>query len=173
MIEFTSKYRVAIPGRTKILTLLLALSALALVGCISISLDGDSSGEPDETQLNTFLVDDNPTIEISGFNGSIEVVTGNDGGVDVEAGLTRPDRISYSASASGNTVTITAEQTGSGVTVGRGSGVNIRVVAPRDSAISARTSNGAIKVEGNSRAEDIERLDHHSITDNTHRTPTR
>ena len=83
-----------------------------------------------------------------GFNGSIEIVTGPDGEVDVEAELTNPSRVFYSASVSGNTVTVRARKTGSGITIGRSPQAEIHLTVPAQSTIDAQTGKGHIIVEG-------------------------
>ena len=130
---------------------------LVLVGCVSISTgDGDHAGSDEENQLHTFEVGDNPTIDVTGFNGAIEIVTGSDGVVDVETKLTIPNRVSYSATVSGNTVTVVAKKTGSGITIGRSPQANIRLVVPAHATIEARSSNGSVKVTGITGDGDLE-----------------
>jgi DUF4097 and DUF4098 domain-containing protein YvlB len=122
---------------------------LVLIGCVSISTgDADGTGSHDENQNHTFEVGDNPTIDVTGFNGEIEIVTGSDGVVDVETKLKIPNRVSYSATVFGNTVTIVAKKTGSGIIIGRSPQANIRLVVPARSTIEARTSNGPVNVTG-------------------------
>ena len=130
---------------------------LVLIGCVSITTgDGDGTGSRDEDQKHTFEVGDNPTIEVTGFNGAIEFVTGSDGVVDVEAKLTIPNRVSYSATISGNTVTVIAKKTGSGITIGRSPQANIRLVVPAHASIEAHTSNGPVTVTGITGDGDLE-----------------
>jgi hypothetical protein len=130
-------------------SLVILLPALLIVGCVSISTDGgDGSGMTEEDQKHTFAVSDNPTINVTGFNGAIEIVTGRDGEVDVEATLRIPHRVSYSATLEGNTVTVVAKKVGSGITIGRSPQAEIRLVVPARSTITARTSNGRVNVDG-------------------------
>jgi DUF4097 and DUF4098 domain-containing protein YvlB len=140
-------------------SVLLAIAAMTLVlaGCISVSTGEHSEGDvPDENQKHLFKVDGVPTIDVSGFNGSIELVTGEDGVVDVESTLRIPNRITYSATSNGNTVTIVAKKTGSGITIGRSPGVEIHLIVPKHTTINAETSNGHIKVDGISGFGDLE-----------------
>jgi DUF4097 and DUF4098 domain-containing protein YvlB len=124
------------------------LPALLLAGCVSITADGkNSDGMSEENQKNTFTVSDSPTIDVTGFNGSIEIAAGPDGEVDVEATLRLPSRISYSAKVDGNKVTVDAEKIGSVFTIGRSPEASIRIVAPEHSTIIAHTSNGPIIVD--------------------------
>ena len=129
--------------------LAVALAGLLLSGCVSITSGGDASdGAVDENQKHTFQVTENPTVDITGFNGSIIIVVGDDGVVDVEAKLTIPNRVSYRATVDGNTVTVIAKQTGFGITFVRSPRAEIKVIVPKHSTIKARTSNGPIEVTG-------------------------
>ena len=122
---------------------------LVLIGCVSITTgDDEGSGSHQENQKHSFEVGENPTIDVIGFNGEIEIVTGSDGVVDVEANLTIPSRVSYSASVSGNTVTVVAKKVGSGITIGRSPQAKIHLVVPARAMIEARTSNGPVKITG-------------------------
>jgi DUF4097 and DUF4098 domain-containing protein YvlB len=125
------------------------LSAVLTAGCISITTDGDSEhGTAEENQLHTFDVGENPFIDVTGYNGPIEIVTGDDGVVDVEAELRIPSRISYAATLSGNTVTVIAKKTGSGISFGRSPQADIRLTIPKQATIKAHTSNGRVTITG-------------------------
>jgi len=142
---------------TRILGIGTLFSVLLLVGCVSISTDDDhAEGASDDSQKHTFVVGENPTIDVRGFNGPIEIIAGDDGEVDVEAKLTIPSRVSYSATVNGNTVTVVAKKTGSGFTIGRSPGAEIRLVVPEQSTIKAHTSNGQIIVDGITGNGDLE-----------------
>jgi hypothetical protein len=87
-----------------------------LASCVSIATEGESGhGSADENQSHTFQVGDNPTIDVTGFNGAVEIIVGPDGEVKVESKLKIPSRVSYSASLSGNTVTIVAKKNWFGI----------------------------------------------------------
>ena len=103
-----------------------------------------------------FEVGDNPTIDVTGFNGEVEIVTGEDGVVDVEAKLTIPSRVSYSATVSGNTVTVVAKKTGSGITIGRSPRAKIHLIVSVHATIKAHSSNGSVKVTGVTGNGDLE-----------------
>ncbi|MCH7983615.1 MAG: DUF4097 family beta strand repeat protein [Chloroflexi bacterium] len=150
--------RTSITDRSRITVILaIALTGLLLSGCVSITTGGDGSdGAEDEYQKHAFQVGENPTVDITGFNGSIEIVIGDDGIVDVEAKLTIPNRVSYSAALDGNTVTVIAKKTGSGITFGRSPRAEIKVIVPKHSTIKARTSNGAVDVTGVNGPGDLE-----------------
>lgn len=130
---------------------------LVLIGCVSISTgESDGTGSHEEDQVHKFEVGDNPTIDVTGFNGEIEIITGLDGVVDVQTKLTIPSRVSYSASVSGNTVTIVAKKTGSGITIGRSPQAKIHLVVPAHAIIKAHTSNGPVRVTGITGDGDLE-----------------
>ncbi|MDA1280609.1 MAG: DUF4097 family beta strand repeat-containing protein [Chloroflexi bacterium] len=133
-----------------LLILVVGILVAATSGCLSVSTGGESGNDISATQQqkHTFLVGEVPTIIVSGFNGSIEVTTGDDGAVDVEADIRVPGRVSYSATIDGNTVSIISKKIGSGITIGRSPGVEIKLVVPERSVIDARTSNGSVTVDG-------------------------
>ncbi len=141
---------VSMARRSRIAVVLaFTLAGVLLSGCVSVTTGGDGSpGTEDENQKHTFEVNENPTIDVTGFNGSIEIVIGDAGVVVVEATLTIPRRVSYSAQADGNTVTVVAKKTGSGITLGRSPRAEIHVIVPKNSTIKARTSNGSVEVTG-------------------------
>jgi hypothetical protein len=140
-----------------ILVIVALFPLLILIRCVSISTgDADGTGSHDENQKHTFEVGDNPTIDVTGFNGEIEIVTGSDGVVDVEAKLTISNRVSYSATVSGNTVTVIAKKSGSGITIGQSPQANIRLVVPARATKEAHTSNGPVKVTGITGDGDLE-----------------
>jgi hypothetical protein len=125
------------------------LPAILLVGCVSITTDGNNGeGAVDESQKHTFAVGESPTIDVSGFNGSIEIITGADEEVDVEATLRIPGRISYSAVVEGNTVTVVAKKIGSGISIGSSPRAEIFIVVPVRSNIKLDNSNGELIVTG-------------------------
>ena len=54
---------------------------LVLIGCVSITTeDADGTGSHEENQKHMFEVGDNPIIDVTGYNGDIEIVTGSDKG---------------------------------------------------------------------------------------------
>ncbi|MBN4064278.1 DUF4097 family beta strand repeat protein [Dehalococcoides mccartyi] len=133
----------------RVVFVVLALVALLSFGCVSITASGEhGDGTSEEIQNHTFDVGENPVIDVTGFNGSINIVTGDDGEVDVATELRIPSRVSYSASVTDNTVTVTAKRVGSGISFGRSPSAEIHLVVPINSIIKARTSNGRIEVNG-------------------------
>jgi len=131
------------------LSLAILLPALLIIGCVSIVTDDEhGEGADDENQKHSFVVGENPTIDVTGFNGAITITTGEDKEVNVEATLQIPNRVFYSATVSGNTVTIVAKKTGSGFSIGRSPSATIDLDVPAESTIIAHTSNGRINVDG-------------------------
>lgn len=142
---------------TWLIGITLMASMFVLAGCVEITTgEGSGEGMENENQKHTFQVGENPTIDISGFNGSIEIIAGDAGVVDVEATLRLPNRISYSAERNGNTVTVTAKKTGVGFIIGRSPAVEIKIVVPSHSTLKARTSNGSIEVVGITGSGDLD-----------------
>jgi hypothetical protein len=127
----------------------LLLTTLLLAGCITVTADSESGhGSSEENHKNTFVVGTNPTIDVTGFNGKIEITAGEDGVVDVDTTLKVPGRISYSAELDGNTVTVLAKKNGIGISFGSNPQAQIQVVAPSNAIIKARSSNGSVTVSG-------------------------
>lgn len=129
---------------------LVVVSSLMLVGCASLIGSGTT-----ETQQHTFQVGENPTVIVRGFNGSVELENGDAGVVEVQADITMPEKVSYSATVSANTVTVVAEKIGSWSSTERAPGAKIRVILPAVSNINARTSNGHVTVNGVSGIVDL------------------
>ncbi|NQW20241.1 MAG: DUF4097 family beta strand repeat protein [Chloroflexi bacterium] len=133
----------------KILVFMVLFSGLLILGCVSISSTGDEqSGASDDQQKQTFEVGDNAVIDVTGFNGEIEIIAGSDGVIDVEATLRTPNKVLYSATQSGNTVTVIAKRTGSIINIGREPAANIHITVPMKATVKARSSNGQITVNG-------------------------
>jgi hypothetical protein len=127
----------------------LLLTSLLLVGCITVSSDHeDGEGSAEENQKHTFVVGSNPTIDVTGFNGKIEITAGEDEVVDVDTTLSVPGRTSYSATLDGNTVRIVAKQNGIGISLGRNPRAEIHLVVPSNAIIKAHSSNASVTVSG-------------------------
>lgn len=139
----------AITSSRSALILAIALAGLLLSGCISITSDGDAAdAATEENQNHSYVVSDNPTVDVTGFNGSIEIVVGNDGVVDIETRLTIIGRVSYSTRLDGNTVFVIAKKVGTGISFGRSPKAEIKLIVPTNTIVKARTSNGALEVTG-------------------------
>lgn len=134
---------------SRMLGLTALLASLMILGCVTITTDAHGEdGASEESQKHSFVVGENPTIDVTGFNGSIEIINGSDGEVDVETTLKVPSKVSYSAVVEDNRVTIIAERIGSGFNIGRSPSAEIHLVVPEHAVILATSSNGKISVDG-------------------------
>jgi DUF4097 and DUF4098 domain-containing protein YvlB len=100
-----------------------------------------------ETRDDTFSVGAAPKIVVSSDNGQIDVVTGNEGTVNVKATIRRPDDVEYSVVQEGDTVRVEA-RVSSGWGFGTDAGADITVTLPAETNVELRTSNGGIGVVG-------------------------
>jgi Putative adhesin len=131
--------------RTSYMRLLGSLTMLllfvAIVACIP------ASASETETRDDTFSVGATPKIVVSNDNGQIDVVTGNEGTVNVKATIRRPDDVEYSVVQEGNTVRVEARvSSGWGWGFGTDAGAEITVTLPADANVDLHTSNGSIEV---------------------------
>ena len=123
--------------------ILLATVASILAAC------GAPPGQqswPEVRKNDTFVVTDVSTLVVDNFNGSVKVYGSEYGDrISVSAELRRPDRLSYEAVQSGNTVTITARGIGFWADhFPRGRRANIDVTVPRNLNVQVEAENGAI-----------------------------
>jgi hypothetical protein len=129
--------------RTSHMRLLGSLSMLilfvAIVACIS------AVASETETRDDTFSVGTAPKIVVSNDNGQIDVVTGNEGTVNVKATIRRPDDVEYGVVQEGDTIRVEA-QVSSIWGFGTDAGAEITVTLPADTNVDLRTSNGGIEV---------------------------
>ncbi len=129
--------------------ILAAVLLFVLAGCDDVRLGSTSDSEDQqvtETRDDTFVFRSSITLSVESFNGDITVSAGINGEARVHAELERPDKIDYSASQEGSTVSVVARRTGS--TIGRSPGVDIVVVVPKATKVELETSNGAIEISG-------------------------
>ena len=133
-------------NRTSYMRLLGSLTVLllfvAIVACIP------TFASETETRDDTFSVGAAPKIVVSNDNGQIDVVTGNEGTVNVKATIRRPDDVEYSVVQEGDTVRVEAQvSSGWGWVFGTDApGADITVTLPADTNVDLRTSNGGIEV---------------------------
>lgn len=100
---------------------------------------------PTETRDDSFTVNGSATLVVNTGNGKIEVNTGSDDEVRVQATLRGANRIDYDVSQEGNTITVTAEITGGWFS---NVGADITITAPVNSDVELYTSNGMISLNG-------------------------
>ena len=123
--------------------ILLATMASILAAC------GAPPGQqswPEVRSNDTFVVTDGSTLVVDNFNGSVKV-SGSEYGnrISVATDLRRPDRLTYEAVQSGNTVTITARGVGLWANhFPRGRRATIEVTVPRNLDVQVKADNGAI-----------------------------
>jgi hypothetical protein len=131
--------------RTSYMRLLGALTVLLLfvatVACIP------TFASETETRDDTFSLGAAPKIVVSNDNGQIDVVTGNEGAVNVRATIRRPDDVEYGVVQEGDTIRVEA-WVSSGWGFGTDAGAEITVTLPAETNLDLRTSNGGIEVVG-------------------------
>ena len=137
------------PQTKRYFALMLFLSVLLSAGCVTFTTDADNGTEVvEENPKHSFTVGSNPSVDVTGFNGEIEIITGADNEIKVDAVLKHANRIEFSATEFENTVTVIAKRTGSGFTFGRSPHTRIHLVVPINTSIKAQTSNGPVSVTG-------------------------
>ena len=119
--------------------MIMAITLLAAAGC---AIDAG----PTETRDDSFTVNGSVTLVVTSDNGWIEVSTGTDDEVTVEAILRGINKIDYEVTQDGNTITVEAE-------VDQGwfisnVGVDITITTPVNTDVELQTSNGMISLDG-------------------------
>ena len=121
------------------IAVIMAITLLAAAGC---TIDAG----PTETRDDSFTVSGPVTLVVTSENGWIEVSTGADDEVRVEATLRGINKIDYEVSQDGNTITVEAE-------IDQGwfinnVGVDITITTPVNTDVELETSNGMISLDG-------------------------
>ncbi len=129
--------------RTSYMRLLGSLTVLILF--VAIVACAPAFASETETHDDTFSVGATPKIVVSNENGQIDVVTGNEGTVNVRATIRRPDDVEYSVVQEGDTIRVEAQVSSVGG-FGIDAGADITVTLPADTNVDLRTSNGGIEV---------------------------
>ncbi|MFC2107848.1 DUF4097 domain-containing protein [Candidatus Bipolaricaulota bacterium] len=119
---------------------------MAVVLAMGLLAAGCTFG-PTETRDDSFAVGGSVRLVVNSGNGSIEVVTGSDDEVRVQATLRGANRIEYEAKQEGDIITVTARRTRR-VLFGFGFGTDIVVTVPTRADVDLETSNGRIELEG-------------------------
>lgn len=112
--------------------LLLLLSTIPLVAC--------ESG-PDETRTNIYSVGSSPGINVQVGNGDLDIVTGIEGEITVEAELYDLGRIEYGVSQDGDTITVSAKTKSD-------SRADVTITVPQNCTFELSTGNGRVDVAG-------------------------
>ncbi|MDA1188783.1 MAG: DUF4097 family beta strand repeat-containing protein, partial [Chloroflexi bacterium] len=95
---------------------------------------------------NDFSVGTSPRLVVDGFNGRISVSAGSGNVIRVQATIRGTDRVEYSATQNGDTVTVFAKQTSN--LLFQSPGADIEITAPAGTTVDLETSNGSIDVQG-------------------------
>ena len=110
-------------------SLTMLLLFVAIVACIP------AFASETETRDDTFSVGAAPKIVVSNDNGQINVVTGNEGTVNVRAIIRRPDDVEYGVVQEGDTIRVEARvSSGWGWGFGTDAGAEITVTLPADAS---------------------------------------
>lgn len=102
---------------------------------------------PTEVRDDDFAVGASIVLVVDSVNGSIEVATGPDNTVHVQATLRGANRIEYEAKQEGDTITIMARRTRR-VLFGLGAGADLVITVPTRADVNLETSNGSIELHG-------------------------
>jgi len=147
-------YRVGPPLRPVSILLVLALVFLAAV--VALSSTACTTQSAVSTETDNFTVGDSLTLKVDTFNGRIEVRTGSDSEVIVQAELRDIRRINYEAIQAGDEILVTAEKTGDWWFPAGNTQADISVTVPANTALRLETSNGRIEVTGTTRGGILE-----------------
>lgn len=130
--------------RTSYMRLLGFLTVLILF--VAIAACTPAFASKTETRDDTFSVGATPKVVVSNDNGQIDVVTGNEGTVNVKATIRRPDDVEYSVVQEGDTIRVEARVTSVWIFNTDSPGAEITITLPADTNVDLRTSNGGIEV---------------------------
>ena len=102
---------------------------------------------------DTFEVGENPRLEVRSFNGRVRVSAGEPGSIRVQAKLSNPNGVEYSAVQEGDLVTVEAKpRRRSGGFLhgifGQASGASIDVKVPVSTGVDLATSNRPVELRG-------------------------
>lgn len=111
-----------------VLWTLVLFSTISLVAC-----------GPTETRMNTFSVGSNPRLEVTVGNGSVNLVVGTEGEINVTAELRNPGKVDYKVSQDGDKITVDAKTRSN-------SRADVTVTLPANTEFEVDTGNGDIDV---------------------------
>lgn len=95
-----------------------------------------------------FETGDSPKLEVSNFNGRVELKAGTSDRVRVSASFKYPERIEYKAEQSGDTIRIVSKKRNGFSMFQRSPGVQLEIEAPVNTEIDLTNSNGRVEVNG-------------------------
>jgi len=127
-------------------TLIRISRPLAVLLAVVLLAAGCTFG-PTETRDDSFAVGESVRLVVNSENGSIEVKTGSDNEVRVQATLRGANRIEYEAKQDGDTITVSARRT-RWVLFARGPVTDLIIAVPTRADVNLETSNGSIELDG-------------------------
>ncbi|MBN2099935.1 MAG: DUF4097 family beta strand repeat protein [Dehalococcoidia bacterium] len=135
------------------ISILLIVTLVFLVGVMALASSACTTQSAVSTETDNFTVSAPITLDVTSFNGRIEVCAGSDNVVVVRAELRDIRRIEYEAtqSANGDEVIVTAENKGKWWFPAGNTEANIYVTVPANTALRLKTSDGKIEVQGTTR----------------------
>ena len=119
--------------------LLVAIATVALAGCRAV--------EPETAmRSDSFIVPSEYRLEVSTFNGPIEVTQGDGRSVSIVATIRQPNEVEYSAELDGSTLRVVTTAPDRRITPSPG--VSLVITAPAGAEVDLRSGNGRIELVG-------------------------
>lgn len=116
---------------------------------VSVVVEQELGGADGEVRDDAFAVGGPPKIVVSNENGRVAIGAGGDGEVRVHAELKDAARVDYQARQEGDTVVVEAKPRARASVfglLGRNRGADIAIVAPRNSNVEVKTTNGRVEL---------------------------
>ncbi len=132
--------------RRNTLTMLVFVAVVMAIALLAASACTCDAG-PTETRDDSFTVNGTATLVVNTENGKIEVNTGSDDEVRVQATLRGVNRIDYEVSQDGNTITIDVRVTKEWWFFGSAA-ADITITTPASTYVEVDTSNGSVELQG-------------------------
>lgn len=127
------------------------MQVVAVTGLVAIAATACAGGGfavEKETIHDSFTVGAAPTLVVDSSNGRITVEVGEASAVSVTANLRNPDKLDYTVSQVGDTISVIADSTQPMFEFHNSPGADITVIVPPETHVDLRTSNGRIEVDG-------------------------
>jgi DUF4097 and DUF4098 domain-containing protein YvlB len=102
---------------------------------------------PTETREDSFVVGESVRLVVDSDSGYIEIKSGPDNEVHIQATLRGANRIEYEVKQDGNTITVTSRKTRR-VLFGPAPVTDLVITAPTQTDVDLETSNGRIELQG-------------------------
>ena len=117
---------------------------------LTVDIEDAIDGSDAEFDRRTFTVQGEPRVEVNNFCGRVELRGGSeDGEVHVDAELSHPDRVDYTARQDGDTIRVEARPSGRRSFFGWlpfNRGVRITILLPRRADLEINNANGRVLV---------------------------